>query len=90
MSESLQARVDAIKQITELHNFERYTYAGLLALCVLLFLVCIGVDLIHGKLSGVGAAGMLFSSGGAGTSLSRLLHMWNRSMVMLDGYHGKV
>ena len=78
------ARVQAIKEITSLFRFERYVYLGIIAVCLLILVVAIVMAGKRGEIGPVELTSM-FGSGGVMTVMTgRLLHMWNRSIALLE------
>ncbi|MBN1479329.1 hypothetical protein JXA70_03560 [candidate division KSB1 bacterium] len=84
----LQERVQAIKEISSFYRLERIIYICVIVFCFIVFAASVLLSLFRGELGSVEISSM-FSSGGVITVMTgRLMHMWNRSMQMLDGASG--
>ena len=80
----LSARVQAVKEITSLFRFERYVYLGIIAVCLVILVVSIGFAVKQGGFTALELSTMFGSGGGITVMTGRLLHMWDRSMALLE------
>ena len=79
----LSERVEAVKQITALFNFERVVYVSIVVFCLLILLGSVVAALVRGKMGAVELNLMLGSGGGVAFMTSQLIRMWNRAMSVL-------
>ncbi len=83
MSDDLKARMEVVKELTNLFHFERAVYLGV-TIISLLMLMGSALSLMLKGQAGAAELTMLFGSSGLITySAGRLLFMWNEALKRL-------
>jgi predicted membrane channel-forming protein YqfA (hemolysin III family) len=79
-SAELKARLEVVKELTNLFKFERMVYLCVTIISLIMILFSVGL-LIYRKQAGSVELTLMFGSSGLITySASRLLHMWDEAL----------
>lgn len=91
MTNDLNARVDVVKQLTELFRLERLIYIVATAIAVLLILVIAAVTVKYHGANSENLTLLFGSTGVVGYTGNRLIVMWTKSLevVLQAGGHDK-
>lgn len=86
--DGLSEKIEAVERLTALFSFERYVYVCIISVCLAVFLLSVMSALYRHDVGPAEITCMFSSSGGVAFMIGRILHMWNRSMALLDGKQG--
>jgi hypothetical protein len=85
MPETLQVRVEAVKQVTELFRMERMVYLSATGISLAMLITSAIVLMVRNQASNAELAALFGSSGLITYTAGRLLFMWNQAMRILAG-----
>lgn len=84
MKTDYKSKIEAVEKITSLYKLERYLYIGIIVICLFVLIICIVVSLIKGEIGVIEVSSMMGSGGTITVMTGRLLHMWDRTIQLLD------
>jgi hypothetical protein len=85
---SLDQKMQAIQNVTNMFWIERFVYLGIILLCLVILITTVAMALFGGEesISNTAFITSMFGSGGMITTMTgRILHMYNRSFDLLQG-----
>jgi hypothetical protein len=89
-NETMQERMDALRQLLELFRLERLVYLCMTAAALMILIICAGVLLFKDIPNAVVVGTGMFGSSGLITfTTGRLLRMWNQAFAAILGLVGE-